>query len=71
MVLLIRGKKNSDSHENRWGRTCDPLRNGRAMTFRKNSIPPPPDWEPVFDALAKECNSGQELHTGFDAVRAI
>jgi hypothetical protein len=29
----------------------------------KELDPPPPEWEPVFDALAKECNLDMKLYT--------
>jgi hypothetical protein len=46
-------------------------------TFRKRAThkvpteldPPPAEWEPVFDALAKECNLAMELREGFELVR--
>jgi hypothetical protein len=30
---------------------------------------PPAEWEPVFDALAKECDLTMELREGFELVR--
>jgi hypothetical protein len=46
-------------------------------TFRKRAThnvpmeldPPPAEWGPVFDALAKECNLAMELREGFDVRR--
>ena len=35
----------------------------------KELDPPPAEWEPVFDALAKECNLAMELPEGFELVR--
>ena len=35
----------------------------------KELDPPPPEWEPVFDVLAKECNLAMELPEGFQLVR--
>ena len=35
----------------------------------KELDPPPVEWEPVFDALAKECNLAMELREGFELVR--
>ena len=35
----------------------------------KQLDPPPADWEPVFDALAKECNLAMQLPEGFELVR--
>jgi len=31
--------------------------------------PPPAEWEPVFGALAKECDLAMELRDGFELVR--
>jgi hypothetical protein len=31
--------------------------------------PPPPAWEPVFDALAKECGLAMKLAEGFALVQ--
>ena len=69
MVLLIRGEKLDRA------KTVAALR----ATFAKRAThdvpkeldPPPPEWDPVFDALAKECNLDIKLHTGFEAVRAF
>ena len=69
MVLLIREEKLDRA------KTVAALR----ATFAKRAThdvpkeldPPPPEWEPVFDALAKECNLDMKLHTGFEAVRAF
>jgi predicted nucleotidyltransferase component of viral defense system len=68
MVLLIREEK------------LDRAKTAAAVraTFRKRAThevpkeldpPPPPEWEPVFDALARECNLDMKLHGGFEAVR--
>jgi len=35
----------------------------------KQLDPPPGEWEPVFDALAKECNLAMHLPEGFELVR--
>jgi hypothetical protein len=35
----------------------------------KQLDPPPAEWEPVFDALAKECNLAMQLPEGFELVR--
>ena len=35
----------------------------------KELDPPPAEWEPVFDALAKECNLAMQLPEGFELVR--
>jgi len=35
----------------------------------KELDPPPAEWEPVFDALAKECTLAMELPEGFELVR--
>jgi hypothetical protein len=35
----------------------------------KDLDPPPADWEPVFDALAKECDLEMKLREGFELVR--
>src|SRR5882724_2093909 len=69
MVLLIRGEKLDQA------KTAAAVR----ATFAKRAThgvpkeldPPPGEWEPVFDVLAKECNLDMKLHTGFDAVRAF
>ena len=67
MVLLIRGE------------TLDKSKTAAAVraTFMKRAThdvpkeldPPPAEWEPVFDALAKECNLAMELPEGFELVR--
>jgi hypothetical protein len=64
MVLLIRGE------------TLDKTKTAAAVrvTFMKRAThnvpkeldPPPAEWEPVFDALAKECNLAMELREGKD-----
>ena len=69
MLLLIRGEK------------LDRLKTAAAVhvTFAKRAThkipteldPPPPEWEAVFDALAKECNLDMKLYGGFEAVRAF
>jgi len=66
MVLLIRGE------------TLDKTKTAAAVraTFMKRAThnlpkgldPPPAEWEPVFDALAKECNLAMELREGFELV---
>lgn len=35
----------------------------------KELDPPPADWEPIFDALAKECGLTMKLREGFELVR--
>jgi hypothetical protein len=35
----------------------------------KELDPPPAEWEPVFNALAKECDLVMELREGFELVR--
>jgi predicted nucleotidyltransferase component of viral defense system len=35
----------------------------------KELDPPPAEWEPVFDALAKECDLTMKLREGFELVR--
>jgi hypothetical protein len=67
MVLLISGE------------TLDKTKTAAAVraTFMKRAThnvpkeldPPPAGWEPVFDALAKECNLAMELREGFELVR--
>ena len=67
MVLLIKGG------------TLDKSKTAAAVraTFMKRAThdvpkeldPPPPEWEPVFDALAKECNLAMQLREGFELVR--
>ena len=67
MVLLIRGG------------TLDKSKTAAAVraTFKKRAThdvpkeldPPPAEWEPVFDALAKECDLAMELPEGFELVR--
>ena len=67
MVLLIRGGKLDKS------KTAAAVR----ATFMKRVThdvpkeldPPPAEWKPVFDALAKECNLKLELPEGFELVR--
>jgi hypothetical protein len=67
MVLLIRGETLDQ------GKTAAAIR----ATFKKRAThgapkelgPPPAEWEPVFDALAKECNLAMELPEGFELVR--
>ena len=66
MVLLIRQEKLDRA------KTTAAVR----ATFRKRAthevpkeLDPPPEWEPVFDALARECNVDMKLHAGFEAVR--
>jgi predicted nucleotidyltransferase component of viral defense system len=67
MVLLISGETLNKS------KTAAAVR----ATFRKREThnvpmeldPPPAGWEPVFDALAKECNLAMELREGFELVR--
>ena len=67
MVLLIREE------------TLDKSNTAAAVraTFMKRAThdvpkqldPPPAEWEPVFDALAKECNLAMQLPEGFELVR--
>ncbi len=67
MVLLIRGG------------TLDKSKTAAAVraTFMKRAThdvpreldPPPAEWEPVFDALAEECNLTMQLPEGFELVR--
>jgi predicted nucleotidyltransferase component of viral defense system len=67
MVLLIRGEK------------LDKDKTAAAVhaTFLKRAThdvpkelaPPPAEWEPVFDALAKECDLTMKLREGFEVVR--
>ena len=67
MVLLISGE------------TLDKSKTAAAVraTFRKRAShnlpmeldPPPAEWEPVFDALAKKCNLAMELREGFELLR--
>jgi hypothetical protein len=67
MVLLISGE------------TLDKTKTAAAVqvTFMKRVThnvpkeldPLPAEWEPVFDALAKECNLAMELREGFELVR--
>ncbi len=67
MMLLIRGGTLDKS------KTAAAIR----VTFMKRAThyappeldPPPVEWEPVFDALAKECNLAMELPEGFELVR--
>jgi hypothetical protein len=61
------------------GETLDKTKTAAAVqtTFMKRAThnlpreldPPPAEWEPVFDALAKECNLAMELQEGFELVR--
>jgi len=67
MVLLIREGK------------IDRKKAGTAVraTFRRRAThavpkkldPPPPEWEPVFEGLARDCNLKMKLREGFDTVR--
>lgn len=67
MVLLIKGE------------TLDKSKTAAAVraTFMKRAThdvpreldPPPAEWEPVFDALAEECNLTMQLPEGFELVR--
>ena len=67
MVLLIRGEKFDKN------KTAAAVR----ATFLKRAThdvpreldPPPAEWEPVFDALAKECALTMNLREGFELVR--
>jgi hypothetical protein len=67
MVLLIGGGKLDK------GKTAVAVR----ATFAKRAThdvpkqfdPPPREWEPVFDALAKECDLAVKLLEGFEVVR--
>ena len=67
MVLLINGERLDKS------KTAAAVR----ATFMKRAthdvpkelVPPPAEWEPVFDALAKECDLAMELREGFELVR--
>jgi hypothetical protein len=67
MLLLINGR------ELEKGRTGAAIRATFARRATHN-LPreldaPPTEWEPVFDALAKECNLAMNLREGFDVVR--
>jgi hypothetical protein len=67
MLLFIRGKQLDNS------KTAAAVR----ATFVKRAThempgvlqAPPKEWEPVFDALAKECDLAMTLREGFEAVR--
>lgn len=67
MVLLIRGKRLDKA------KTAAAIR----VTFAKREThavpqeldPPPTAWEPVFDALAKECGVVIKIQEGFATVR--
>jgi predicted nucleotidyltransferase component of viral defense system len=67
MVLLIRTEKLDN------GKTTEAVR----ATFAKRATHerpreldvPPTEWEPVFDALAKECGLAMNLGEGFAVVR--
>jgi predicted nucleotidyltransferase component of viral defense system len=67
MVLLIRGGKIDQ------GKAAAAIR----ATFSKRAThdvptelnPPPAEWKPVFDALAKECDLTMTLQEGFEIVR--
>jgi hypothetical protein len=67
LVLLISGETLNKS------KTAAAVR----ATFKKRAThdvpkeldPPPAEWEPVFDALAKECNLAMHLPEGFELVR--
>jgi hypothetical protein len=67
MVLLVRGKRLDKA------KTAAAIR----VTFAKREThavpqeldPPPATWEPVFDALAKECGLVIKIQEGFAAVR--
>jgi hypothetical protein len=60
------------------GKTLDKTKTAAAIraTFMKRAThnlpkeldPPPAEWEPVLDALAKECNLVMELQAGFELV---
>jgi hypothetical protein len=66
MVLLIHGEKLDQA------KTAAAVR----ATFAKRAThevpkelnPPPAEWEPVFDALAEECNLAMNLREGFEVV---
>jgi predicted nucleotidyltransferase component of viral defense system len=66
MVLLIRGELDK-------GKTAMAVR----VTFAKRSThdlpkeldPPPEEWQPVFEALAKECGLPLNLREGFEMIR--
>lgn len=66
MVLLIRGEK-LDKDKTAAAVRATFLR--RATHEVPNELDPPPaEWEPVFDALAKECGLTMKLREGFELV---
>ena len=67
MVLLIRGEKLDKGKTAAAVRATFAKRATRNMPHELN-VPPAP-WEPVFDALAKECRLAMNLEEGFEIVR--
>jgi predicted nucleotidyltransferase component of viral defense system len=66
MMLLIRGEK-LDKDKTAAAVRATFLR--RATHEVPNELDPPPaEWEPVFDALAKECGLTMKLREGFELV---
>jgi len=67
MILLIREEKLDK------GKVSAAIRAtfGRRAThdLPRDLNAPPTEWEPVFDALAKECNLTMNLREGFEVVR--
>ncbi len=67
MVLLIRGEK-LDKDKTAAAVRATFLRRA-THEVPKELDPPPAEWEPVFDALAKECTLTMKLREGFELVR--
>lgn len=67
MVLLIRGEKLDKGKTAAAVRATFAKRATHNMPHELNA--PPAPWEPVFDALAKECRLAMNLEEGFEIVR--
>lgn len=67
MVLLIRAEKLDKSKTGAAVRATFARRTTHDVPMELDS--PPAEWEPVFDALAKECDLAMKLREGFEVVR--
>jgi hypothetical protein len=67
MVLLIRGEE-LDKDKTAAAVRATVLKRA-THEVPKELDPPPAEWEPVFDALAKECDLTMKLQEGFELVR--
>jgi predicted nucleotidyltransferase component of viral defense system len=67
MVLLVQGEKLDRKITAMAVRTTFAKRATHEVPRELDS--PPPEWEPVFDALAKECDLAMKLRDGFEVVR--